>query len=135
MIELPGRHNIRLESGEAITGTSQALWPAIEIEHGDSSLTGPTSSPWIDTNSGFLSFFRAATGAAIWVVADPPSGKIFPAERYLQAVGDSAIAGARWIVSLDKDLERRLLDREPAALRTWQRIAAYLRCGGERDES
>jgi hypothetical protein len=63
VIELPGLHHIRLESGEAITGTSQALWPAIEIEHGDSSLTGPTSSPWIDTSRGFLSFVRAATGA------------------------------------------------------------------------
>src|SRR4030095_12590458 len=28
---------------------------------------------------------------------------------------------------LDQDLERRLLAREPAALKTWQRIAAYLR--------
>jgi len=45
----------------------------------------------------------------------------------LQAVGDAAIAGARWIVSLDKDLERRLLAREPAAMRVWQRIAGYLR--------
>jgi hypothetical protein len=58
VIELPGRHHIRLESGEAITGTSQALWPGIEIEHGGSSLTGLTSSPWIDTSSGFLSFVR-----------------------------------------------------------------------------
>jgi hypothetical protein len=127
IIELPERHDIRLDGEQAITGTSQGLWPGIEIEHGGTSLTGPTASPWIDTNSGFLSFFRAATGGAIWVGVEPPPGKIFPAERYLQAVGDAAIAGARWIVSLDKDLERRLLAREPAAVRTWQRISAYLR--------
>ena len=61
------------------------------------------------------------------MAVDPPAGKIYPADRYLQAVGDAAIAGARWIVSLDKDLERRLLAREPAAVRTWQRIGAYLK--------
>ena len=127
VIELPSRRGIRLDTTDPICGTSQALWPGIEIEHGGSTLTGPTASPWIDTNTGFLSFFRAATGAAIWVGARPPSGKIFPAERYLQAVGDAAIAGARWIVSLDNDLERRLLAREPAAIRVWNRIGAYLR--------
>ena len=127
VIELPGRHHLRLEGAEPVTGTWEGLWPGIEIEHGGAKLTGPTASPWIDTNSGFLSFFRAATGAAIWVGAGPPRGKVFPADRYLQAVGDAAIAGARWIVSLDEDLERRLLAREPATLRVWRRIAAYLR--------
>jgi hypothetical protein len=127
VIELPSRHRLRLDDAGPITGTSDALWPGIEIEHGGSTLTGPTSSPWIDTNSGFLSFFRAATSAALWVAVDPPPGKIYPADRYLQAVGDAAIAGAHWVVSLDKDLERRLIAREPAALRTWQRIAAYVR--------
>ena len=51
--------NLRLDTRDAITGTSQGLWPGIEIEHGGSVLAGPTSSPWIDTNSGFLRFFRA----------------------------------------------------------------------------
>src|SRR5437016_1114020 len=104
VIELPDRHQIRLDTAEPITGTSEGLWPGIEIEHGGARLTGPTASPWIDTNTGFLNFFRAATGAAIWVGVQPPPGKIFPADRYLQAVGDAAIAGARWIVSLDRDL-------------------------------
>jgi hypothetical protein len=127
VIELPGRRGIRLDNADLVIGTFQGLWPGIEIEHGGSSLTGPTASPWIDTNTGFLSFLRAATGAAIWVGVKPPRGKIFPAERYLQAVGDAAIAGARWIVALDSDLERRLHAREPAALRAWQRMGAYLR--------
>jgi hypothetical protein len=134
VIELPGRHHLRLDGASPITGTSEALWPGIEIEHGGSTLTGPTSSPWIDTNSGFLSFFRAATDAALWVAVDPPAGKIYPTDRYLEAVGDAAIAGAHWIVSLDSDLERRLLAREPGALRTWQRIAAYLKYFEEHKE-
>jgi hypothetical protein len=127
VIELPSRHRIRLDADHPITGTSEGLWPGIEIEHGGTRLTGPTATPWIDTNSGFLSFFRAATSAAIWVGVGPPGGKVFPADRYLQAVGDAAIAGTQWIVSLDRDLEQRLLAREPRALQTWQRIGAYLR--------
>jgi len=127
VIELTSRHKIRLDTAERITGTWEGLWPGIEIEHGGTRLTGPTATPWIDTNSGFLSFFRAATDASIWVGVSPPQGKVFPEDRYLQAIGDAAIAGARWIVSLDKDLEQRLLAREPPALRTWQRIGAYLR--------
>ena len=127
VIELPSRRGIRLDGSDPIRGTSQALWPGIEIEHGGSTLTGPTASPWIDTNNGFLSFFRAAADGEIWVGVEPPAGKIFPTQRYLQAVGDAAIAGARWIASLDRDLERRLLARDPAAVRAWQRIGAYLR--------
>jgi hypothetical protein len=127
VIELPSRHRIRLDSSDPITGTCDGLWPGIEIEHGGTRLTGPTATPWIDTNSGFLSFFRAASNADIWVGVRPPAGKIFPADRYLQAVGDAAIAGTRWIVTLDKDLEQRLLAREPRALKTWQRIGVYLR--------
>ena len=37
------------------------------------------------------------------------------------------MAGARWIVALDDDLQRRLLEREPAALRAWSQINAYIR--------
>jgi hypothetical protein len=127
VIELTSRRHIRLDTKESVTGTWEGLWPGIEIEHGGTRLTGPTATPWIDTNSGFLSFFRAATDAAIWVGVGPPAGKVFPADRYLQAIGDAAIAGARWIVSLDQDLQQRLLAREPVAMRAWQRIGAYLR--------
>ena len=127
IVELPSRHHIRLDTTETVTGTWEGLWPGIEIEHGGTRLTGPTASPWIDTNSGFLSFFRAATNAAIWVGVRPPAGKVFLTDRYLQAIGDAAIAGARWIVSLDQDLEQRLLAREPSAMHAWQRIGAYLR--------
>jgi hypothetical protein len=134
VIELPGRYHLRLDTRDAITGTSQGLWPGIEIEHGGSVLAGPTSSPWIDTNSGFLRFFRAASDAALWIGVRPPSGRIYPTERYLQAIGDAAIAGVRWIVALDDDLDRRLLAREPAAIKTWRRMAAYLAHFEERKE-
>src|SRR5262249_30224591 len=43
-----------------------------------------------------------------------------------QAIGDAAIVGARWIVSLDRDLDRRLLARDPDAIKQWRTIAGYL---------
>jgi hypothetical protein len=126
-IELPTRARIRLDSKEPIAGTSQGLWPGLEIEHNGKSITGPTSAPWINTNGGFLRFLRARTGATVWLAVDPPPGMVFPVERYLQAIGDTAIPGARWVVSLDSDLEGRLYRHDPAAMKDWQRIAEYLR--------
>jgi len=41
-------------------------------------------------------------------------------------IADAAMSGARWIVSLDDDLDRRLLAREPKAVEDWKRITEFL---------
>jgi len=41
VIELPSRGRMRLDSNDPIVGTSQALWPGIEIQHGGTVSTGP----------------------------------------------------------------------------------------------
>jgi hypothetical protein len=65
VVRLTSRGRMRLDSGDPIVGAGQGLWPGIEIEHGGGLATaGPTSTPWINTNTGFLRFARAATGAA-----------------------------------------------------------------------
>ena len=127
VIELPSRARIRLDSGDRITGTSQALWPGLEIEHSGKTIAGPTSAPWIHTNGGFLRFLRARTGAEVWLGVQPPPNTIFPVERYIQTIGDTAIPGARWIVSLDRDFESRLYRRDAAAFKDWRRIMAHLK--------
>ncbi len=127
VVELPSRARIRLDSGDAIIGTNQGLWPGLEIEHNGKTIAGPTSAPWIYTNGGFLRFLKARTGATVWLGVRPPEGNIFPVERYLQAIGDTAIPGARWVLSLDRDFEKRLYARDAAALKDWQRIGAHLR--------
>ncbi len=126
LIELPPRAAIRLDDNLTVTGTSQALWPGVEAEHGGRTVLGPTSTPWINTNGGFLRFLRASTSAVIWIGVRPPPRTIFPPERYARVIGDAALAGARWIVALDDDLDSRLLARDPAAMRDWRTIAAYL---------
>ena len=129
VIALPTRPRLRLDSGDPVVGVWQALWPGIQIEHGGGAATsGPTSTPWINTNTGFLRFARAATSAAaIWMGEHPPPGVVIPAQRYGLPIGDAAIAGARWIIALDADLERRLLVGESVALAAWKQIDVHLR--------
>lgn len=128
LVELPDRGRMRLDGADRITGAWQGLWPGVEIEHpGGEKTSGPTSTPWIDTNTGFLRFVRASTDAAIWVGERPPRGVVFPARRYCLAVADAAIAGARWIVALDADLERRIHASDRAGRAAWRQIEAYLR--------
>jgi hypothetical protein len=135
VVELPSRGRMRLDGGDAITGTWQGLWPGIQIEHGGGSATaGPTSTPWINTNTGFLRFARAATDSAVWVGERPPPGAVFPVNRYCLAVADAAIAGARWIVSVDADLDRRLLAGESHALQSWKQIQACVRYFEDKSE-
>ena len=125
VIELTDRRGIRLDSDDPILGAWQALWPGLEIEHNGKVIAGPSAAPWVNTNAGFLRYLRASTDAAIWIGVQPPPGYVFPVERYAEAIGDAALAGARWIIALDADLEARLYAREKGALSDWRRIMHY----------
>jgi hypothetical protein len=97
------------------------------VDPGGGAKAGPTGSPWVNTNLGFLLFARAWTDGPVWLANAPPAGQLLKAEHYLQAICDAAVAGARWVVTLDPDFQRRLLERDAAALAGWKRIAAHLR--------
>jgi hypothetical protein len=113
------RSQMQFTGGDAIVGTFQGLWPGIEAGQ---IVATPSATPWIDTNTGFLRFARAASEAAVWIANRPPAGQTFPAHRYVQAIGDAEITGARWVVSLDEDFTRRLLAGDPHALDGWRTI-------------
>jgi hypothetical protein len=125
-LESGPRSRVRFDGGMPIVVTSQGMWPGIHVEKGSTASAGPTANPWIDTNTGFLRFARASTDAAIWIDVAPPPGNVYPVQRYLQAIGDAAISGGRWVVSLDDDLSKRLLAREAKALKDWAQIGAAL---------
>src|SRR5665213_4472077 len=125
-LESGSRSRVRFDAGLPIISTSQGMWPGIHVETGGSATAGPTANPWIDTNTGYLRFARASTEATLWIAVQPPPKTVYPVQRYLQAVGDAAINGARWVVALDDDLMHRLLAREPKALKDWGQIAAAL---------
>ena len=135
LIELTSRARMRFDSGDPVVGTTQGVWAGLEIEHGGKVMSAPTSAPWIDTNSGFLRFARASTKSAIWMATKPPPGNIYRPERYVQAIADAEICGARWIIALDDSFQARLLKDDPKAVRDWQFIVRHLVYFREHDEA
>ncbi|HWR51034.1 MAG TPA: hypothetical protein VN428_08000 [Bryobacteraceae bacterium] len=122
VIELPPRAAMRFTG--AVAGTYQGIWPGIRMDQ----KAAATGGPWVDTNYGFLAFARASSEAApVWIANTPPPKTVLKVEKYLHAISDAAIAGARWVVALDPDFERRLFAREAAAVRDWKRIAEHAR--------
>ena len=129
VIELTARSRLPLGSPPGTTGvigTYQGVWPGIALEEDGARKSGPTSSVWIDTNTGFLRAVRAWGSATVWIANQPPPKTAVATTRYLQAIADAGISGARWVVALDEDLASRLAAREEAAMGTWKRIAGML---------
>jgi hypothetical protein len=127
LVELTTRNRMRFDSGAPILGTDQGLWPGVRVEENGAVETGPSAAPWINTNTGFLRFAKAASDSVIWMANQPPANTAVPLTRYLQAIGDAAMTGARWVVALDSDFSRRLLARDARALQDWKAIALHLR--------
>src|ERR1022692_4739151 len=129
VIELTARSRMPLGSrpgSTGVIGTYQGVWPGIALEEDGAKKSGPTSSVWIDTNTGFLRAVRAWGSATVWIANQPPPKTAVATTRYLQAIADAGISGARWVVALDEDLAGRLAAREEGAMGTWKRIAGML---------
>jgi len=127
VVELTSRGKMALGSGAPILGTYQGLWPGISDEHAGSHTAGPSGSAWIDTNTGFLRATRVWGPSTIWIANQPPARTVVTTARYLQAVADAAMSGARWVVALDGDFTARLEKRDADAMASWKRISALLR--------
>jgi len=125
-VHLTTRRAIHWESKDPVIGTSEGVWPGIEIEHGGKTMTGPTSAPWVFTNSGFLRYARASTDADFWIAVRPPPGNLWRPERYIQAIADAAICGAKWIIALDDHFQDRLIRHDAGALKDWAAITQAL---------
>jgi hypothetical protein len=127
VIELTSRARMDPASTQPVIGTYQGLWAGIQVEPDGHAKAGPTGSPWIDTNSGFLRSARAHGDALIWLGNLPPENVIIGAARYAQVAADAAIAGGRWIVALDNRFSKRLYEHDPGAAKDWARINSVLR--------
>jgi hypothetical protein len=127
VIELTSRGRMDVGSDQTVIGTFQGVWAGIQVQPDGHAKAGPTGSPWIDTNSGFLRSARPYTKATIWLGQLPPKDTIVGAVRYKQVIADAAIAGGRWVVALDPRFSERLYARDPAALKDWGAINSVLR--------
>jgi hypothetical protein len=136
VVEITPRGGMNFNSGAPIIGTYQGVWPGVQVEaEGKAAHAGPSAAAWIDTNTGFLQAARALSGGAtIWIAIGPPAGNVFRAERYLQAVGDAAITGSRWVLAFDSDTRTAIEKREPGALKTWKTVTDLLAWFERHDE-
>ncbi|MEO8130097.1 MAG: hypothetical protein ABJF23_08000 [Bryobacteraceae bacterium] len=126
VIELPLRSRMRLDAADPVIGTFQGVWHGIQVDVGGAAKAAPSGAPWIDTNMGFLRFVGAVSASTIWIGNVPPEKTVIKAERYLQVICDAAVVGARWIVALDADLNKRLLGKDAGATEDWRRITQQL---------
>ena len=85
----------------------------------------PSSQPWIESNVWLVrSFALASAWRPVWISSRIENASAIDYER---AIADAAVAGGRWIVSLDDALRAKLRARDPSSLETWHRLSSYLK--------
>ena len=127
VVELTTRSAMRLAGNDPIIGTYQGVWPGIQVTDNGKAKAGPSGSAWIDTNSGFLRAARAFDHDSVWLGNTPPTDQVVRGERYLQAIGDAEMVGARWIIALDSHYAADLHQHDAGAIKTWLRMQELLR--------
>jgi hypothetical protein len=126
VVELTSRAQMPLGGTDPIVGTYQGVWPGIQVMENGAVKAAPSGSAWIDTNTGFIRSARAWGSASIWLGYLPPAHSVIATERYLAAISDAEMAGARWIVALDPDFSGRLEHGDAAAVKVWRAMAEVL---------
>ena len=85
----------------------------------------PSSQPWIESNIWMVrSFDLISPRRPVWISSQIENAT---SVDYARAVADAAVAGGRWIVSLDDALRAKLRARDASALETWRQISVYLK--------
>jgi hypothetical protein len=126
VVEFTSRARMPLGGPDPIVGTYQGVWPGIQVLDNGAAKAAPSGSPWIDTNTGFIRSVRAWGPAAVWLGYLPPAHSVITGERYLAAIADAEMAGARWIVALDNDFSARLERGDAAAVKELARHGQVL---------
>ena len=126
LIELTMRSRMPLGSDAPVMGTYQGVWPGIPVMEDGAAKAGPSGSPWINTNAGFLRAARAFGPSAIWIANVPPPKTVITSENYDQVIGDAEMVGARWVIAIDDDLARRLHEGDKSAIAQWAHITHQL---------
>ena len=73
----------------------------------------PSSEPWIQSNIWLVRSFRFSEAwRPVWISYPPDRGSMVD---YARSVADAAVAGGRWIVTLDDDLRAGLRRKDAGA--------------------
>ncbi len=90
--------------------------------------SGPSAEPWIESNIWLVRSLRAVDPSKpVWIHQEPDADS--PGD-YLRCVADAAMAGGRWIVSLDDKLRAGLYRKSPEAVAAWRSMSGYLTFAG-----
>jgi hypothetical protein len=90
--------------------------------------SGPSAEPWIESNIWLVRSLRAADPSKpVWIHQEADAGS--PGD-YLRCVADAAMAGGRWIVSLDDKLRAGMYRKSPESLAAWRSMAGYMTFAG-----
>src|SRR5579862_5857637 len=119
IVELTLRSRMPLGGDAPVIGTYQGVWPGIPVMEDGAAKAGPSGSPWINTNAGFLRAARAYGSSTVWIANPPPPKTVITADNYAQVIADAAMVGARWVIALDDDLARRMREGDKAGLQVW----------------
>ena len=117
------------QSSSPILAIKDNVWPGVALAQGGADAeSGPTASPWIDSNAWFLRLAGVrAPSKTCWLLFEPPGpAEVVVAERYARAVADAGSCGGRWVVSLDQSLRAGLAAKEPRAAETWKTLVSAL---------
>jgi hypothetical protein len=112
-------------------GDAEAAWPGmrpLKLDEGIDAVSGATSRPWLDSNVWYVRIARSLLQPkTVWLAFEPPEADAAVAgDAYRQAIADTEIAGARWVVSLDAALRLGLSEGRPPERETWARIGRAL---------
>jgi hypothetical protein len=117
-------------SSSDFLGVASTVWPGAGASppNGADASSAPTGPPWLDSNAWYVRLARGLVDPKVlWLAFDPPElGQPVAAASYLQAIADTEIYGARWVLSLDPHLRLGLLDRQASARETWAGIGRSL---------
>ena len=109
----------------AVLAVSDSIWPGVRTLSEKGVTSGPSGDPWLDSNGWRVRSLRSRTdGRPVWLGHWPEKPR---PNSYPRAVADAAMAGGRWIVTLDDELRVGLFQKQPAALATWRQGAAYIK--------
>jgi hypothetical protein len=128
--EAASKRGVQAVTTPAANVLKDRVWPGVQrsIRGSVTSDSGPTGPPWVDSNGWAIQLARAKNpGHPVWISAPPPEKTVIRAEHYALAVADSEAYGGHWIISLDADTQKGLLNRDSAARETWQTIGKALK--------
>lgn len=134
-----GLEFISLKSGSPPEGVSlqDGAWPGVKGgEQNDSTESGPTGAPWVDSNAGIIRLTQALEpDSKVWLTYLPPGkSEVVPFSDFVRPVAEAEAYGAHWVITLHESLRKGIESDNPEALASWKQMADVLQFSSKHQE-